>query len=46
MNRVTENKGKNTAGVDRETWSTPEAKTDAIASLKRKGYHPQPLRRV
>jgi RNA-directed DNA polymerase len=46
VNRVIENKGKNTPGVDGETWSTPEAKTDAIASLKRRGYHPQPLRRV
>jgi RNA-directed DNA polymerase len=46
VNRVTENKGKNTPGVDGETWSTPEEKTDAIASLERKGYHPQPLRRV
>jgi RNA-directed DNA polymerase len=46
VNRVTENKGKNTPGVDGETWSTPEEKTDAIASLERRGYHPQPLRRV
>ena len=46
VNRVTENKGKNTPGVDGATWSTPEVKTDAMASLQRKGYHPQPLRRV
>src|SRR5277367_4819115 len=46
VNRVTENKGKDTPGVDGETWSTPEAKTDAMASLRRKGYQPQPLRRV
>ena len=46
VNRVTENKGKNTPGVDGETWSTPEEKTDAMASLDRRGYHPQPLRRV
>ena len=46
VNRVIENKGKNTPGVDGETWSTPEAKTDAIASLERRGYHPQPLRWV
>jgi RNA-directed DNA polymerase len=46
VNRVTENKGKDTPGVDGATWSTPEAKTDAMASLQRKGYHPQPLRRV
>ena len=46
VNRVTENKGKNTPGVDGETWSTPEEKTDAMLSLRRKGYQPQPLRRV
>jgi RNA-directed DNA polymerase len=46
VNRVTENKGKNTPGVDRETWSTPEEKTDAMESLQRRGYQPQPLRRV
>ncbi len=46
VNRVTENKGKDTPGVDGETWSTPEAKTDAVQSLRRKGYQPQPLRRV
>lgn len=46
VNRVTENKGKDTPGVDGATWSTPEAKADAMASLRRKGYQPQPLRRV
>ena len=46
VKRVTENKGKNTPGVDGETWSTPEAKTAAVKSLRRRGYQPQPLRRV
>lgn len=46
VKRVTENKGKNTPGVDRVTWTTPGAKTNAIASLKRRGYSPLPLRRV
>jgi RNA-directed DNA polymerase len=46
VNRVTENKGKNTPGVDGETWSAPEEKTDAVKSLQRAGYQPQPLRRV
>jgi len=46
IRRVTENKGKNTAGVDGETWSTPKAKSEAITSLKRQGYKPKPLRRV
>lgn len=46
VKRVTENKGKNTPGVDKVTWKTPRAKTNAIASLKRRGYSPLPLRRV
>lgn len=46
VKRVTENKGKNTPGVDQETWSTPAAKSQAILSLKRRGYSPQPLRRI
>lgn len=46
VKRVTENKGKNTPGVDGEAWSTPEAKTEAVKSLRRRGYQPQPLRRV
>ena len=46
VKRVTENKGKNTPGVDQITWKTPVAKINAIASLKRRGYSPLPLRRV
>ena len=46
VKRVTENKGKNTPGVDKVTWKTPRAKTNAIASLKRRGYSALPLRRV
>ena len=46
VKRVTENKGKNTPGVDKVTWKTPVAKTNAIASLKRRGYSTLPLRRV
>ena len=50
VNRVTENKGKNTPGVDGETWSTPEAKTDAMrvagaerisSSTVAAGLHPE-----
>ena len=43
---LTENRGKSTAGVDREKWSTPKAKYKAIARLKRRGYQPKPARRV
>ena len=46
VRRVTQNKGRNTAGVDRVLWSTSRAKFKAIASLQRRGYKPLPLRRV
>lgn len=46
VKRVTENKGKNTPGVDKVTWKTPGAKTNAIASLKRRGYTTLSLRRI
>ena len=46
VKRVTENHGKKTPGVDGATWKTPELKAKAVNSLKRRGYKPQPLRRV
>ena len=46
VRRVTENQGKNTPGVDKETWDTPEKKAQAIQTLRQRGYRPQPLRRV
>ena len=46
VKRVTENQGKRTPGVDKATWSTPEAKLQAMLSLRRRGYQPLPLRRV
>jgi len=46
VKRVTSNKGKRTAGVDKVKWITPAAKFKAITSLKRKGYKPKPLKRV
>src|ERR1700693_565990 len=46
VRRVTENNGKKTPGVDQEIWDTPEKKTKAVHELKRRGYQPQPLRRV
>jgi len=36
VKRVTENQGKNTPGVDRQTWSTPEAKRQAMETLERR----------
>jgi RNA-directed DNA polymerase len=46
VRRVTENNGKKTPGVDQEIWDTPEKKTQAVHAIKRRGYQPQPLRRV
>lgn len=46
VRRVTENRGKNTPGVDGELWNTPETKWKAIGRLTRTGYKPKPLRRV
>lgn len=46
VRRVTENNGKKTPGVDNEIWDTPEKKTQAVHALQRRGYQPQPLRRV
>ncbi len=46
IKRVTSNKGKYTPGVDGIIWKTSKQKLDAVITLKRKGYRPQPLRRI
>jgi RNA-directed DNA polymerase len=46
VRRVTENRGKRTAGVDGGTWETPAQKGKAVAKLRQRGYRAQPLRRV
>lgn len=46
VKRVTENKGRNTPGVDGIVWQTPQDKWDAINDLQQRGYTPQPLRRL
>jgi len=46
VRRVTENQGKNTPGVDKVTWNTPQKKLNAIYSLRQRDYRPQPLRRI
>lgn len=46
VKRVTSNNGKKTSGVDKILWSTPLSKFKAIVTLRRRGYKPQPLRRV
>jgi len=46
VKRVTQNRGKNTPGVDRIIWKTPTQKMKAVEALRRGGYNPQPLRRI
>ncbi|MCG8462673.1 MAG: reverse transcriptase N-terminal domain-containing protein, partial [Holophagales bacterium] len=44
--RATTNRGKRTPGIDGVIWNTSRKKTQAVFSLKRRGYRPQPLKRV
>src|SRR5260221_3994166 len=46
VKRVTENKGAKTPGVDNKLWRTDRQKYVATQNLKRRGYRPQPLRRL
>jgi RNA-directed DNA polymerase len=46
VKRVTENRGKRTAGVDGRIWHTSTSKMKAAQALVHRGYHPQPLRRM
>ena len=46
IRRVTQNKGKRTAGVDGEKWNTPKQKYQAISRLNNRGYKAQATRRV
>ena len=46
VKRVTSNKGKKTPGVDGVLWQGARAKWRAVFSLRRRGYKPQPLRRM
>lgn len=46
VRRVTSSKGSKTAGIDGELWTTLKDKYSAAINLKRRGYKPQPLRRV
>jgi len=46
VKRVTENKGAKTPGVDNKIWRTDRQKYAAVQNLKRRGYRPQPLRRL
>ncbi len=44
--KPTQNKGKRTAGIDGEIWSSPKAKMKAALSLTDKKYVAKPLKRV
>ncbi len=46
VKRVTSNKGKKTPGIDGVLWQGVRAKWRAVQSLCRRGYNPQPLRRI
>ena len=46
IKRVTSNKGNKTAGIDKELWKSDRQKATAVIRLKRRGYQPQPLRRI
>jgi RNA-directed DNA polymerase len=46
VQRVTTNKGARTPGVDKKVWRTDRQKLAAISLLRRRGYQPQPLRRI
>lgn len=46
VKRVTENRGAKTPGVDNVVWNTTTEKMNAALALKRRGYHPKPLRRI
>ncbi len=46
VRKVNQNRGKRTAGIDGETWSSPQSKMKAAFSLTDKNYVAKPLKRV
>jgi RNA-directed DNA polymerase len=46
VRRVIVNKGRRSPGVDGVLWKTPGERWTAAQSLRARGYHPQPLRRI
>lgn len=46
VKRVTQSSGAKTPGIDGVVWKTPNQKMQAARSLQRRGYQPQPLRRI
>ncbi len=46
VHEICQNKGKRTAGIDGEKWTTPQAKIEAALNLSDKNYRAIPSRRV
>lgn len=46
VKQVTSSQGSRTSGVDHVRWATDTTKAKAVSSLKRRGYRPQPLKRI
>lgn len=46
VKKVTQNRGKRTAGIDGEKWTTSNSKMKAAQKLSDKKYKAQPLRRI
>ncbi|MDH3991457.1 MAG: reverse transcriptase domain-containing protein [Gammaproteobacteria bacterium] len=46
VKRVTGNRGAKTPGVDGLLWTTSRQKIDAALAQRRRGYRPQPIRRI
>lgn len=46
VKKVVQSKGSNTPGIDGVVWRTPKQKMKAVCLIKRRGYRPQPLKRI
>ena len=46
VKRVTDNQGRKTSGVDKETWPIPACKYRGALALRKHGYRPMALRRI
>ena len=46
VKRITKNRGRRSAGIDGEKWTTPEQKMRAVRTLSDKDYRAKPLRRI
>lgn len=46
IKRISQNKGKNTAGIDGVLWNSPSKKYNGELSLESKGYKASPLKRT